>query len=506
MDYENALMEDFGSDSDQSDIVDSLADETAHNLPELSAANPQNGPKSLHDLLNQPKTSSIQHKLLQLDAMETLDVGQLSQVHALIPQIREELAKYTDTLETEYMDLVANITQQTHSQEYAFLVHMSDLPVIITDEISMLRRYVVSRYKVVFPELEALVPSPVDYCRIVLEIGQDLVGIRAHEPQLKQIVSSEKVLTIVMAALQQFSSAFHLNEADLAAIQTACHVCLDLHVFLGEISRFIAEKLAKYAPNVASLIGPVATSQLLISTGSLTQLAQTPACNIASFGVRDLSSQHKGRPPSGFVRATGYLYHSPLVVGLPPETIKQALRIVSAKVVLAARLDLARASPDGSMGLQYRTEVQNKIDKLLAPPELTATKALPVPKEQKSKKRGGRRFRKMKERFQMSELRRAQNKMSFGQQEQAVTDAFGEEVGLGMSRQLDGISVNRNTDARMSKAMIARLQQQKEHETLDTIVLAPVAEKRTRDVEPGETWGTMKRQKIADENADEDEI
>ena len=70
----------------------------------------------------------------------------------------------------------------------------------------------------------------------------------------------------------------------------------------------------------------------------------------------------------------------------------------------------------------------------------------------------------MKERFQMSELRQAQNKMEFGKQEESVIDSFGEEVGLGMSRGGAGrlnIQLNTNTNAKMSKSLTNRLQLQK---------------------------------------------
>ena len=69
---------------------------------------------------------------------------------------------------------------------------------------------------------------------------------------------------------------------------------------------------------------------------------------------------------------------------------------------------------------------------MMLPPENVRVKPLPVPINQKSKKRGGRKFRKMRERMKMSEVEKAQNKIAFGQQEVTRTDAFGEEIGLGM--------------------------------------------------------------------------
>lgn len=485
MDFEKELAADFDSDSD---------DSADGNLHEEVVQPGQNGrPQNLDQILQNPKLASVGAKLEHFEFTKLVNLDELSTVHALIPQIRGELEKYTGTMESDYYELLASVNDENQSEDYRFLMQLSELPTIINDEIALLHRYVAVHYKVVFSELEVLVPSPVDYCRVVIEIGQQLAQVREHESNLKKLLSGDRVLAIVMAALQQYEKTFELREEDMASIIRACNYTIELHEFLHEVSGFISGKLAKFATNVANLIGPVATSQLLISIGSLKQLALTPACNLPSFGVRDLLSQTQTR--SNFVRATGYLYYCEVVKGLPPEVVKQALRILSGKVVLAARVDLAGTYPGGELGTKYLEEVQAKIDKLLTPPEHTAPKALPVPKEQKSKKRGGRRFRKMKERFQMSELRKAQNKMEFGKQEDMVMDSFGEEVGLGMSHQMEGIQVNRNTDARLSKAMISRLQQQKGREDLDTIVL-DLTEKKP-DQRSGQ-WGRMKKRRLDD--------
>lgn len=485
MDFEKELAADFDSDSENSPVG---------NFDEELVPSQQNGhPQNLEQLLQNPKLASVGAKLDYFDFSKVANLDEISPVHSLIPQIRRDLEKYSGTIESDYYELLASIHDENQSEDFRFLIQLSELPTIINDEIALLHRYVAVHYKVVFSELELLVPSPVDYCRVIIEIGQELATVRKHEQSLKKILSGDRVLAIVMAALQQYEKLFQLKEDDMESILKGCNYIIDLSGFLQEVSAFISGKLAKFAPNVANLIGAVAASQLLISIGSLKQLALTPACNLPSFGVRDLLSQTQTR--SNFIRATGYLYYCEVVKGLPPEVVKQALRILSGKVVLAARVDLAGTHPGGDLGTTYLQEVQGKIDKLLTPPEFTEPKALPVPKEQKSKKRGGRRFRKMKERFQMSELRRAQNKMEFGKQEDVVVDSFGEEVGLGMSHQIEGIQVNRNTDARLSKAMISRLQRQKGREDLDTIVLDI---KQKEPEQRNGQWGRMKNRRLDD--------
>ncbi|RKP29810.1 Nop domain-containing protein [Metschnikowia bicuspidata] len=450
-DYAGALAADLDSNSDSETPIAEVADQVTQQPGEQP---------SLQQLSQAPREVKVAQRLLQIDPRKPLLVAELSLVTGSMDMIRREIARYADKYNVEYMDLVASVSGTTRSEEYQFLIDLSALPDVISAEISLLHHHVAARYKAVFPEFESLVSNAVDYCRIVERIGVDLQAIRSHESFLKEMISGEKVLAVFMAALQQAPLSLKLLPSEWASVAEACAACVRLGTFSTEVSEFVAQKLAKYAPNLSALVGPVVASQLLVSTGSLAQLALTPSCNLPSLGVRDLLSQR--RKATTHVLSTGYLYHCELISALPPEIVKQALRIVSGKVILAARIDVSRSSSDGSFGARYRRDVQERLDKLLLPPEASAPKAIPVPQERKSKKRAGRRLRKMKERFNMSELRKAQNKMEFGKAERTVTDSFGEEVGLGMSRELDVAKVNRNTDARLSKAMVMRLHKQRE--------------------------------------------
>lgn len=70
---------------------------------------------------------------------------------------------------------------------------------------------------------------------------------------------------------------------------------------------------------------------------------------------------------------------------------KKAVRLVSAKCALAARVDSFHESMDGSTGDALRTDIEGKLDKLQEPPPVKKAKALPTPIDQARKKRGGRR-------------------------------------------------------------------------------------------------------------------
>ena len=62
-----------------------------------------------------------------------------------------------------------------------------------------------------------------------------------------------------------------------------------------------------------------------------------------------------------------------------------------------------------------REEIEKKIEKFQEPPPVKGARALPAPIEAPKKRRGGRRVRKMKERYAVTELRKQANRMNFGE-------------------------------------------------------------------------------------------
>jgi U4/U6 small nuclear ribonucleoprotein PRP31 len=149
------------------------------------------------------------------------------------------------------------------------------------------------------------------------------------------------------------------------------------------------------------------------------------------------------------------LYQNDIIKSVPQDLKVQAMRILSAKVVLAARTDSVHAAPSGEQGLALAEEVERRINKLSEAPPNSGVRALPAPDDKTSRKRGGRRVRKMKEATAMTDLRKAQNRMAFGKEEAEV--GFGDGTkGLGMiGAQDDGrvraTQIDQRTRAKLSK-------------------------------------------------------
>lgn len=454
--YEQELLADFASDSDTEVVLDVADGKQNLNLQKDSLKTVE---EKIEYIINNYTTYNQFHMIQAGSEFKTKqDLTNLSVILPIIPQLIEKLKNYDNEEETDFQELLASVNQN-QSPEYRFILLINELSTIINQEIEAYHAILKRQYKVVFPELETIIRNPIDYAKIIFTIKQDLSNIKRYESDLKQLVTNEKVLIVIMAAIQQVSKQFILNQDDMNRILDCCDIMFSLDDILYKLSQFVSSKISLFAPNVCSLIGAMTTAQLLISTGSLRQLALTPSCNLASLGVKDLSSSSKAQSN---VRQAGYLYYSEFIKSLPQDIKKQAIRILSGKIVLAARIDLSKSSPNGDVGRDFLDQIHTKIEKLLTPPQQQPDKALPIPIDQKSKKRGGKRFRKMKERFQMSELRKAQNRMEFAKPEETIMDSYGDEVGLGMSHnnqsRIGKIAINKNTGAKMTKAMTQRLQ------------------------------------------------
>lgn len=141
-----------------------------------------------------------------------------------------------------------------------------------------------------------------------------------------------------------------------------------------------------------------------------------------------------GFSSSAILPHAGYIYYHPIVQSLPPDLRRKAARIISGKCTLAVRADAQHQKTDGSIGEMFSGIIKLKLEKLLEPPPVKANKALPKPLDKASKKRGGKRVRRQKERMGLTELRKKQNRMIFGEiQEDIVQNLVGFSLGQATS-------------------------------------------------------------------------
>ncbi|KAF1953293.1 Nop domain-containing protein [Byssothecium circinans] len=360
----------------------------------------------------------------------------------------------------DHMEEVMDGESIEDNPEYKLLTEANELSTQISDEITSVHKFIRDHYSLRFPYLEELIKNPVDYAKTVSIIKNDpLNDVKAlsHSADnvvgvpLKNILDGALLMVVTMEG--QRSQGRELDEDELEAVLNACSMLMDLDKAKGILTEYVQSRMNIFAPNLTYLVGSLAAAQLINYAGGLAGLAKTPACNIPPLGSNKASGL--GLATNVGSRHQGFLYNSPMIQTIRQDLKKQAMRIVSAKLILAARVDLVHQARDGSMGQQFKEDCERRLDKLTEPPPNQGVRALPAPDDKLARKRGGRQARKAKEATAMTDLRKAQNRMAFGKEEKEVGYADSTR-GMGMIGATDtgrvrSLQIDNKTRAKLSK-------------------------------------------------------
>lgn len=310
----------------------------------------------------------------------------------------------------------------TKEEEQKLLLDTNKLIAELYTHFNTLNTFIKLAYNSTWSDLANIIKNPLYYVQVVDIVQFDISTFREHLSNEKfTFLPKDQILSLTMSAnfVLKSGTSNPPSEHTQSLILEACGILSDINTIQQKFREFITERAGTIAPNITALVGPSVCAQLIASVG-LKTLCSTPACNLPSVGKSANNT-------------LGYVHHCDLVKEVSADFRKQAVRQVCSKVILAARIDYSNPnSTNNSLGVQWRDEIRSRLEKQMLPPENVQIKPLPKPTDPKSKRRGGRKFKKMRDRMKMSEVEKAQNKMAFGEQELSRTDAFGEEIGLGM--------------------------------------------------------------------------
>merc|ERR1719296_252938 len=209
-----------------------------------------------------------------------------------------------------------------------------------------------------------------------------------------------------------------------------------IEVVEKKLTEFIESRMENLAPSVCALVGATIAARLLGLAGGLAELSKIPACNLQVIGhVKDNASSRAGMSAYNTKRHTGILLECDLVQRCPRHLYKKAVKTVASKLALAARCDYisvergSRRSDEA--GRKFRVEIEKKIGIWEEPDKAPVIKALPKPDLTTKKRRGGKRIRRLKERFQETDLMKQANKRAFNSEVgEYGDDAMGLTLGM----------------------------------------------------------------------------
>ncbi|GBF99181.1 U4 U6 small nuclear ribonucleoprotein [Raphidocelis subcapitata] len=392
-----------------------------------------------------------------LDDIESLNYDDLKSVAKLSSsaQYADVMGRVTAALEAPEDEAVQRTTATLEDDPtYKLLVDCNRLAVDIDNEMAVVHAFIKDKYRLKFPELESLVHHPVEYARVVERIGNegDLTAV-----DLDDLMPAATIMVVTVTATT--TSGRPLSPDALSKALQGCEMMAKLDADKLKIIRFVEGRMGSIAPNLSAAIGSEVAARLMGVAGGLLPLSRIPACNIQVLGAK---RRHlAGLSSTAAAPHQGFIFGSAVVQSTPPPLRTKAARLVAAKTALLARVDAYGQDPSGATGGRFLEEMRRKIDKWQEPPPAKQIKPLPAPDAEVKKRRGGKRLRKMKERYGMTDMRKAANRTMFdfakGEEEYIDGD---EVVGLGVLGSKEG-SGQLRVVANQSKLRLNAKQQKK---------------------------------------------
>ncbi|BGP32348.1 U4/U6-U5 snRNP complex subunit prp31 [Rhodotorula toruloides] len=342
-----------------------------------------------------------------------------------------------------------NLASDPESNEYQLIVQANNLSVEIDNEMLVVHKFIRDHYLPRFPELDSLVSAPLPYCRVILALGNgpELQG------DISGILPSGSVMAVKVTAAT--TKGQQLADKEWNVVKGACDMMFRLDESKRKILEYVESRITLLAPNISAIVGTQTATKILGIAGGLHGLCRIPHSNIYLLGAVKRANTGFSTASHSIDRLhTGFIYQCPLVQHTRAEDRMKAQRKVGAKVALAARVDIAKSSPTGAFGEEMKGKLEAEMERLARPPPKKATKALPRPDEKKKARRGGKRARKAKEAYAMTELRKQQNRIKFGEAEEEV-GAYDDVAGMGMIGSSSG-KVRANVAEARSKAKLSK--------------------------------------------------
>eukprot|EP00922_Rhytidocystis_sp_ex-Travisia-forbesii_P003164 GHVS01004641.1.p1 GENE.GHVS01004641.1~~GHVS01004641.1.p1 ORF type:complete len:484 (-),score=86.80 GHVS01004641.1:227-1678(-) len=343
------------------------------------------------------------------------------------------------------------------SDEYELIEQCNQYVIQLDTEILNIHKFLRDIYSKKFPELESIVYSPLEYISIVKRVQNetDLTKV-----DMSDLLPNTVIMAVTVAA--SMTTGTPLPPSELSSLLKAADEALHLAESRKDILLYLESRMKFLAPNLTAILGSSLAARVLSHAGGLINLARMPAQNIMLIGSSKKSSL-------GFSSATagvrlGIISMSEIIQGVPLHCRNRALKYVCGKSSLAARVDSFRESPDGEVGANMREEIIKALIKYQQPPPAPLKKSLPMPDEKRKSKRGGKRYRRMKEKYGMSEYRKMANRTKFGpeEEEQVGLNIGGRGLGmLGKSTGTGKVKVQaKHTKVQMPNKRARQMQQQ----------------------------------------------
>ncbi|RKF82934.1 Nucleolar protein 58 [Golovinomyces cichoracearum] len=183
-----------------------------------------------------------------------------------------------------------------------------------------------------FPEMGKIVNDNLAYARIILKIG---MRQKCSNSDLSDILP-EEIETAIKAAAE-VSMGTEITEEDLENIQLLAEQVIGFTEYRQQLSSYLTARMNAIAPNLTEMVGELVGARLIAHSGSLMNLAKSPASTIQILGAekalfRALKTKHD-------TPKYGLIYHASLVGQATGKNKGKIARMLAAKAAIGIRVD-----------------------------------------------------------------------------------------------------------------------------------------------------------------------
>ena len=338
----------------------------------------------------------------------------------------EEISEFVIKLETQ-----SNLTEDENI--IPLLEKANKYIIILNKYISEDVKTLKELYSIYFPELPTIVTDNYEFVKSikVIEENKELLK-KESKTWIKQLSQELSFLpNNVLMALNFIlsSNVMKINsEKKSSEIKEKYTKILDLFHKKTILLNFISNNMKYLAPNLTLLLGAEISAKLVTEAGGLNELAKTPSGNILNMGRHELNLE-------GFSTMNkfnnGYLTELKEYKDSVDSMKIKVLRRYANKTALAARKDAFnnKNKSNEKYGEEMKKLIAEKVEKIKNDKQPILKKPLPRPDDKPSRKRGGKRVRGIKKKFELTEVRKLKNRMKFGEPEAEYRDTG---IGFGM--------------------------------------------------------------------------
>lgn len=183
-----------------------------------------------------------------------------------------------------------------------------------------------------FPEMGRIVNDNLAYARIILKVG---MRSNTSNTDLSDILP-EEIETAVKAAAE-VSMGTEITEEDLENIKLLAEQVVGFTEYRQQLSSYLSARMHAIAPNLTELVGELVGARLIAHSGSLMNLAKSPASTIQILGAekalfRALKTKHD-------TPKYGLIYHASLVGQATGKNKGKIARMLAARAAIGIRVD-----------------------------------------------------------------------------------------------------------------------------------------------------------------------